>query len=388
MKKVLVVFGGRSTEHDVSIITAQFIIGWLKAASVYQPIPLYVNRDGSWYSDPSLANIETFRDPDFPKRLGRLKKVALTVDGGLVLVWPGLKAKRQSIDVVFPAMHGTYGEDGSLMGLLRMANVPFVGCDVAASAIAMDKVLTKQITDQVGVPSVPYLWFHEIDWVHDPTPIRQQIKGLTFPLFIKPAHLGSSIGIARIEKIEQLDQAVEVALHYDDKVIVEQAVTNLIEIHCGIIGNNQPQASILEQPLSRSDFLSFEDKYTAKGGKGKGGSTTGAKGSLMIPAPIDARLTKRIQTLAITAYRAIEASGIARLDFLVDQTTKQPYLNEINPLPGTLQQHLWQASGFSSVELVNKLIDLAEKRFAAGRHKTVAFESSVLSQAGGSKQRT
>ncbi|MBW3538484.1 D-alanine--D-alanine ligase [Candidatus Parcubacteria bacterium] len=384
MKTVAVIFGGRSVEHDISIITGQFTIAALKAAGQFEVVPVYIAKNGVWHSDPSLADLKTFQDPELGERLNRLKTPTKALDGQFVLTWPGILSKTVKVDVAFPCLHGTYGEDGSLQGLLRLANVPFVGCDLEASVVAMDKVLTKQVLAETGILSVKYVWFSKREWESSQDTIQTSIAGLALPWFVKPAHLGSSIGITRVDEKTRLSNAVEVAFHYDDKVIVEQGVKNPTEINCAVLGNNILRASQLEQPLSRAEFLSFDDKYIGQGKKG--GSMSGAKTSVKIPAELESAKTKQIQELAILAFKAIGASGLARFDFLIDPKTKDAYLNEINPLPGSLQAHLWKASGISSAELAAKLVQLAEERFAAQQKLTTAFDSSVLNQSGGTKQ--
>lgn len=385
MKTVAVVFGGRSVEHDISIITGQFIIAALQAADQFEVVPIYIARDDRWYSDSNLGKIEAFKDPDFDQKLAKLKPVTLSFDKGLSLQTPGLRSKEIKVDVVFPATHGTYGEDGSLMGLLRLANVPFVGCDLEASVIAMDKVLTKQVTQAAGLMTVSYTWFTAEDWAKSEKRVRGEIETLKMPVFVKPAHLGSTIGISRVDKPEQLDQAVEVALHYDNKVIVEQGVIDLLEVNCAVLGNDKVQTSELEQPVAKQGLLSFEDKYMS-GSKSGGGAYTGGTGGSVIPAPVEEEVKIKVKEMAVSAFKAIGGTGTSRLDFLIDNGTGDIYLNEINPLPGTLQQHLWKASGVSNVELVSRLVELAEQAHAErGRH-SATFSSSVLNQSGGSKQ--
>lgn len=386
MKTILVVFGGRSVEHDISIITGQVIIEALQAASQYNVLPLYIARDGKWYSHPDLAKIETFKEANLSDKLAKLPQLADKSDDGLVLVETGrFGAKSQPIDLVFPAMHGTHGEDGSLMGLLKMAGVPFVGCDLAASAIAMDKVLCKQVTEAVGVPSVPYTWFTAHDYAKGQTEILKQIKKFTLPVFVKGVHLGSSIGVFRVNDWEELEDQIEVALHYDDKIIVEQGIKQLVEINCAIIGNDEPTIGLLERPRGSEELLSFEDKYISSGGTQGGGAKKTGEGITEIPAQIPDKQAEEIRRLARLAWHACGLSGISRLDFMIDQADGKVYLTEINPLPGTISQHIWRKSGVSSVDLVTRLVDYAEQRFAAQQKLTTTFNSSVLANARGGK---
>ncbi len=385
MKTIGVIFGGRSVEHDISIITGQFVLAALRAAATFEPVPIYIARTGRWYSDPSLGDIATFRRPDFEEHLGSLKRAVVQTDGEFSLSFPSVLGafggRTVRIDVVFPALHGTNGEDGMLAGILCGALVPFVGCDIAASAIAMDKALAKIVTERAGIPSTPYVFFSAHEWRTAHSELERLIAALRSPLFVKPVHLGSSIGVTRVASREGLEQAVDVALHYDGKVIVEQGVENLLEVNCAVLGNDDVMTSVLEQPLAREHLLSFDDKYL-RGGKGgakhTGGSMSGAKDAVKIPAPVDEKIAATIREYAVRAFRAIGGSGTARFDFLIDQTTGNVFLNEINPLPGSLQQHLWRASGVSNVDLATRLIALAEERFSQKQKRVTTFSSSVL----------
>ncbi|MCX6729527.1 MAG: hypothetical protein NTV95_02650, partial [Candidatus Saccharibacteria bacterium] len=294
MKTIAVIFGGRTTEHDVSIVTAiASIIKPLEVQGGYQIEPVYIAKDGSWYWDSKLKDIATFQSGEIEDFMRKAPKVQLSIDNGLTLIKSSQFAGRKQykkIDVVFPAMHGTHGEDGELMGLLEMANVPYIGCGVAASAIAMDKVLAKQVTTSAGIASTPWVWFNAIDLERDLKGTLATIATLQYPLFVKPAHLGSSIGITKVDSKDQLMNALEVAIHYDNRVIVEQAVNNLVEVTLPIIGNDDPIPAMLEQPLLKSeDFFDFETKYMQggkKGGKKGGSAKQGAQGYSQIPADL------------------------------------------------------------------------------------------------------
>src|SRR3989338_3165755 len=250
MKTIAVIFGGKSAEHDVSIITAHTpIIDSLLASKSFDVVPVYISKEGKWYSDPAMNELKFFKQSGYESRLG--KPLALSFDDGFGITKPGLFAKPKKIDVVFSAMHGTYGEDGSLMGLLRMAGVPFVGCDIFASAVAMDKVLTKQICAAEGIPVVPYVWFSRSQWETHKSDLWVEIKKLNWPLFVKPVHLGSSIGMAKVKTEKELENAIDVALHYDNKVLVEEAIEPLIEIKLPIMGNDEPRPALPERPRNK-----------------------------------------------------------------------------------------------------------------------------------------
>ena len=388
MKTIAVIFGGRTTEHDVSIVTAiASIIKPLEVQGGYQIEPVYIAKDGSWYWDSKLKDIATFQSGEIEDFMRKAPKVQLSIDNGLTLIKSSQFAGRKQykkIDVVFPAMHGTHGEDGELMGLLEMANVPYIGCGVAASAIAMDKVLAKQVTTSAGIASTPWVWFNAIDLERDLKGTLATIATLEYPLFVKPAHLGSSIGITKVDSKDQLMNALEVAIHYDNRVIVEQAVNNLVEVTLPIIGNDDPIPAMLEQPLLKSeDFFDFETKYMQggkKGGKKGGSSKQGAQGYSQIPADLPKDVYDDAIKTGLEVYRVTGCAGIARVDMLIDIKTKKVMFNEINPMPGGLYSHNWNKAGMSNVDLVDKLVQLAEERWQKSQNITTAFSTSYLKQ--------
>jgi D-alanine-D-alanine ligase len=383
MKTVAVIFGGRSAEHDVSIITAHIpIIDTLLASGEFDVWPVYITKDGAWYSDKEMCDLAFFQEDGWEAKIARMQKVRLSFDKGLKIEWPGFFDKHVKVDVAFPAMHGTYGEDGSLMGVLRMAGVPFVGCDLAASAVAMDKVLTKQVLEAEKISVVPYVWFTKDQWTKDEETYQKRIKHeLKYPLFVKPVHLGSSIGISKVKDEKELENAIEVAFHYDEKVLVENAITDLTELTLPILGNDELRVACIERPLNKTDFFDFSDKYLSGGKKGVGANNAYSE----IPADIGEEMTEKVKELAMRTFKTIGLSGIARIDFLVDNAHKHIYVNEINTLPGSLYHHNWKKAGVSNMDLVLGLIKLAEERFATMKDTTFAFKSDILKKVGGSK---
>lgn len=387
MKTIAVIFGSRSTEHDVSIITAlASIIKPLELSKQFHVEPIYIAKDGSWYWDQKLKDIALFQSGEIEDFMRKAPKVHLLFDDGLTLVKSSQFAGRKmykKIDVVFPATHGTHGEDGELMGICEMANVPYVGCGVAASAIAMDKVLAKQVTQSAHVPSTPWMWFYSCDLGNNHAAILKDIEKLKYPLFVKPSHLGSSIGITRVVAKDQLMNALEVAAHYDDKVIVEEGVQNLIEVTLPIMGNEEPVPALLEQPMLKSeDFFDFETKYMQGGKKGgkKGGGKQGAQGYSQIPADLPKDLYDKAVKLGLDVYKTVGCTGIARVDMLIDSKKKQVMFNEINPLPGSLYSHNWNQAGVSNIELVTRLVDYAEQRWQTNQKIATAFSTNYLKQ--------
>ncbi len=381
-KTIAVIFGGRSAEHDVSIITAHTpIIQSILATGQFDVCPIYIAKDGSWYSDQAMNDLVYFKQDNFQSHLARQKKVQILFDNGLKIIWPGIRSKTVQVDIVFPAMHGTFGEDGSLMGLLRMAGIPFVGCDLFASAVAMDKVLTKQVLAAENISVVPYVWFTKNDWEINRSVWTEKIAKLNWPVFVKPVHLGSSIAITKVKQNSGLENAIEVAFHYDDKVLVEESVENLIEVTLPIMGNEELRLAAIERPLNKTEFFDFSDKYLSGNKKGGGANSQYSE----IPANIDKELAKQVEDLGKRTYLTLGCSGIARIDFLIDETSKQIYVNEVNTLPGSLYHHNWKKVGVSGVELITKLIALAEERFALQQRTTYVFDSDILKKAGGQK---
>lgn len=383
MKKTIAVFfGGKSTEHDISIITAlSAVIKPLELTGQFTVIPVYIAKNGSWYSEDQLKDIAVYRTGTIDELCTKLKPIGILFDDGLVLQKNGFKREKTKIDVAFPAMHGSYGEDGSLMGLLRMAGVPFVGSDMAASVVAMDKVLAKQVAQANEIPTSKFQFFTKVQFTLDPELIIENIvKDLEFPLFVKPAHLGSSIGITKAKSRDELQNAIEVAIYYDDKVIVEEAVNNLIEVTVPIIGNEVLQEAHVEQPLTTAgDFFDFDTKYMS-GGKKSGGVKSGAQGYSNLPADISKSLYDTSVSVAKAMYVAAGCEGTSRVDLLIDSKTSTVYFNEINPLPGDLYAHNWRAAGVSNVDLVARLVELAEDRYAHQQKLQQTFKTNFLKQ--------
>ncbi|HET9173789.1 MAG TPA: D-alanine--D-alanine ligase family protein [Candidatus Saccharimonadales bacterium] len=388
METVAVIFGGRSAEHDVSIVTAlSSIIKPLELTRKYRVEAVYIAKDGSWYWDEKLKDIRLFSSGSISDFLHRSHPASVEFNGGMTLIKSSGIAGRKTarkIDIVFPAMHGTYGEDGALMGLLDMAGIPYVGCGVAASAVAMDKVLAKRIAMGSDIPVAKYASFYKSDFERNASSLLQwTMKNLSLPVFVKPAHLGSSIGINRATTATELRNAIEVAAHYDEQILVEEEVQNLIEVTLPIIGNDQLQPALLERPLTKAeDFFDFATKYMQGGKKGSGkkGGAKGSQGYSQIPADIPKDVYDEAVQIGIKVYQVLGCSGIARVDMLIDSKRKAVYFNEVNPLPGGLYAHNWRAAGISNVELVEKLISLAKDRFAERQALTTSFSTNYLQQ--------
>lgn len=378
---IAVIFGGKSVEHDVSIVSAQVVIEDLKKNGKYDITPIYITKRGEWVAGEKLNNIQPFKDlKSISENANKIELKLDSSDGKIRFQQKKsfFEKEMKKIDVVFPVMHGTYGEDGSIAGFCEMMQVPYVGCGILSGALCMNKIATKQIFAVNNILSVKNLWFDTDGWKADPENIYTQVgKELKYPIFVKPANLGSSIGISKAVDAKTLKFAFEVAAHYDSKIIVEEGIANLMEVNCAVLGNEDPLPSILEEPISAQDFLNFEEKYISKGGSMAGKS----KSKVKIPAPLDENKTKEIQDLAVKVFKILNCNGIARVDFLLDKDDNyKVYVNEVNPMPGNLQQHLWEAGGIKPENLVEKLINLAIERFNKKQRYTYTFDSNILDE--------
>lgn len=386
MINIAVFFGSRSTEHDISILTAlASVIKPLELSGKYRVTPVYIAKDGRWFSDPRLADIKLYQSGELDAFLAKQKPLMVQIGKGLELIWPGLRNKQLRVDVAFPAMHGSHGEDGELMGVFEMANVAYVGCDVSSSAIAMDKVLAKQVALASGIATPAYVAFRKHEYEADAAYWQAACDKLEFPVFVKPAHIGSSIGITRVANQKDLANAIEVALYFDDRVVVEEAVQNLVEVTLPILGNQTLTPAFLEEPLVKSqDFFDFDTKYMQGGkGKGKGGAKNGgqgAQGYSRIPADLPKDLYEKAEQTGLAVFKALGCTGFARVDMLIDGKKKQVYFNEVNPLPGSLYAHNWAKKGISNVELVTRLVNLALERHRQRQRAATSFDTNYLQQ--------
>lgn len=372
-----VIFGGRSVEHDVSIVTGHQVMRALLNHPQYDLVPIYIDRKGQWFTGAPLMDLKNYNGQ--VTELMGVQEVALspsTAHRG-VIVNPGSGFLRKSrlieLDIVFPTIHGSHGEDGTLQGLFELADIPYVGCGVLASAIANDKIMTKVILKQFQIPVIDAVSFSREEWQQDSDKVLQQATlHLSFPLFIKPATLGSSIGIGKATDEETLRIAIEVALNFDRRVLIEKAAVGAVEINCAVMGSGYDvHASVLEKPVSFDEFLTYEEKYLQGSGGMKGAER-------VIPAPISPELTEQIQAAAVNAFQAIEGSGIARMDFLLMEETGEFYLNEINTMPGSLAFYLWQEMGMSARQVIEELIADALKMSQYKRANVYDYQTSLV----------
>jgi D-alanine-D-alanine ligase len=361
--KMGVIFGGRSGEHEVSVRSARSVIDAIDRAR-YDVIPLAITREGHWLSPAgSVALLPDETARRVSEKMGA-RTESLTIVGdpsraGLVAL--DAAAKNQSalpFDVIFPVLHGTYGEDGTIQGLLEMAGVPYVGCGVLASSTGMDKVTMKALFERAGLPVCRYTWLLRAEWDRDRAKILRRIaREIGYPVFVKPANLGSSVGVSKATDAASLAAAIDLAARYDRKVIVEEGL-DAREIECAVLGNDEPEASLPGEYVvhdQRGAFLDYAEKYTDTGHV-----------EFVVPAPLPKSLTKKIQRLAVEAFKSLDCAGLARVDFFLRRDTKELVVNELNTCPGLTDvsgyPKMWAATGKSFTQVIDRLVELAFER--------------------------
>ena len=385
--KVGVIFGGESVEHEVSIISAIQAMNKINQEK-YEIVPIYITKTREWYTGHMLMDIDTYSDMDL------LKKYATNVvlyyrDGKYVLQSKkGLKRIVNDIDIAFPIVHGTNVEDGSLQGYLTTIGIPFVGSSTYASVVGQDKVYMKNIFEHEKLPITKYVWFHDTDYKNETEEVLQKIKKLKYPVIIKPATTGSSVGINVAKDEKELIDGIDEAINYDNKIIVEEMVQNLKECNIAVLGNYEDQTlSAIEEVLSANKFLTYEDKYVGSTKvKGKLGtmktpmkSSKGmASASRNIPANIKKEIKEKIEEYALKAFKALGSSGVCRFDFLIDSKTNEVYINEINSIPGSLSFYLFEPINIDFTELLDNLVNIGVKDYKKRISKTHSFDSNIL----------
>ena len=385
---IAVFFGSRSCEHDVSIVSALQCIEATKAAG-FNVTPVYISRDGLWYTGEPLENIETFRE--FNPMIKGITRVTLdvTANAGDLWAWPpqraGLFAKVPAplchIDCVIPVFHGWHGEDGTIQGLLEMANIPYASSGVLGSAIGMDKIAMKQILRGAGFPVLDFVWFTREQLKKERQAVIERVeKEIKYPAFIKPAALGSSIGVSRAKNREELERALDVAASYDRRILVEVGVVHPVEINCAAVGYGEDvRASVCEMPVPSSNdtFLDFWQKYL-RNASTKGEDSRGMKSlSRVVPAPIGDELTGRIQAMTCDIFKLLDCCGTVRVDFILDQNDML-FVNEPNTIPGSLAFYLWKAGGLDFPKLIEKMVEDALRAHADKNSSVFAYDSSIL----------
>ncbi len=383
--KVGVIFGGETVEHEISVITAVQAMEHMNK-EVYDIIPIYISKDRIWYTGDMLKDIEVYRDFNELKKYAKQVVLTKTKEGFFLQKTTGLFRKNVTdIDVAFPIVHGNNAEDGTLQGYLDSVGIPYVGSRVLGSALGQDKVVMKQVFESAGLPIVDYVWFYDNEYTNDPEAIFAKVKKLGYPVIVKPATLGSSVGITFVKNEEELGEAIETAINYDVKIIVEAAVQNLVEVNCSVFGNYANQeTSVIEEVTSDEDFLTYADKYVGGSkGKLKGGSSKGmASASRIIPARISDELKKQVEETSIKVFKLLNLGGVCRIDYLIDKKTNKLYINEPNTIPGSLSFYLWEPAGKKYQDLLDDMITMAIRDYKNRAKKTYSFESNILSNMG------
>lgn len=383
--KVGVIFGGPTTEHEVSIITAVQAMNHFDDEK-YEIVPIYITKDRQWYTSNLLKDVSTYKDIELLKKYS--KKVTLYNNKGTYVLQTRGVFKRivNELDIVFPIVHGYNMEDGNIQGYLDVIGVPYVGSDIYGCVVGQDKVFMKQIFEVNKLPITKYEWFYDHEYQNNKKEILNKINKLSYPLIVKPARLGSSIGIEKVHDEEELKLAIENATEYDEKIVVEEVVPNLVELNCSVLGNSESQeTSVIEQVVGKDEFLSFTDKYIGNGKKGKLKGKGMLNTSRILPADIDNKTKEEIENMSKEAFKVLGASGVVRIDYLMDKKSNMIYINELNTIPGSLAFYLWDKKNISYTELLDNLVTLAIKKEKSKKKKTHSFDSNILESYNGSK---
>ena len=384
--KVGVIFGGETVEHEVSIISALQAIKNLDE-SKYEIIPIYISKDRTWYTGHILLDIETFKDFNNVKKYAKKVTLYKKENSYLLQCTTGLFRKDiTDIDVILPVVHGNNVEDGTLAGYLDTVGIPYVGSHVLGAALGQDKVAMKQIMASNDIPVVDYTWFFDNEYTEDKDKILKNIKKVGYPVVVKPATLGSSVGITYVKSEKDIEEALETAISYDTKVVVEKAVENLVEVNDSVLGSYEYQkVSPIEEVMGEDEILSYADKYLGNAKKTGSASKGMASTSRIIPARISDKLTNEIQDCSKKVFRIMNFSGVCRIDYLIDSKTQKFYVNEPKTIPGSLSFYLWKEAGMKYSDLLDEMIQIAIKEYKHKSKKVRSFDSNILEGFNGSK---
>ena len=386
MKNVGIIFGGVSCEHDVSIVTALQLIENIDK-SKYEIYPIYIHSDGEWYVDEKLLDTKIYKEFDSYKA-GINKGYIAPNRPGIVVNSKSFFSKDNfvKLDIVIPAMHGMNGEDGSLQGLLELANIPYTSSGVLGASVGMDKILMKKVFQAHDLPVLPYTYFLREEWEKDKEKILKEIEEkLSYPMFVKPSNLGSSIGISKAKNQDELSVAIDIAASFDERIIVENGLEDLIEVNCSALGRaDDVIASTTEQPISWKEFLTFDEKYMSgvKGGASKSNESGMASMSRKVPADISKEKQEEVKNLTIKAFKSLHSKGVARIDFLMDSKDEKIYVNEINTIPGSFAFYLWDYDGLKYTDLIDKLIEIAEEENEEKKRNNYTYNSDIVGNYG------
>lgn len=386
---VAVFFGGRSVEHEISVISALQAINAFNAEK-YNIIPIYISKQGRWYIGSELLEIKNYNDQQ--QLISKLEEVYMRPEYGdynlyKANVGGGLFGKKNPVlaelHVAIPILHGTNGEDGIFEGVLETIGIPFAGCNTLSSANGMDKITMKMILRSEGIPVVDYVWFTDHEWLSDRDRIIGKVESaLGYPVIVKPANLGSSVGIGKASDRDQLIEKIDNATKYSQRIIVEHMIEQLKEINCSVLGDaDEHESSVCEEPIKSGDFLSYEDKYMG-GTKTNAGMQSSDK---RIPADLPNNVSEEIRHIAGETFRVLSCHGVSRIDVMIDEKDGKIYVNEINTIPGSLSYYLWEASGIRFDQLMDRLVQLALKRKRLTDRKTFSLDSNIFAMGGGTK---
>lgn len=380
---VAFLFGGNSTEHEISVISAVQAMTNVDK-NKYHVIPIYLAKDNTMYYSESLFNMESYKD--LKTLVKNSTPVILTKKNNEFVIiknkFPYNVIKK--IDIAFPVMHGYNTEDGAIAGYLEVMGIPYCESDIYADVVGQDKVFQKAVLKANNINVVDYIYFYENDYARDPKKVLKDINTLGYPVIVKPARQGSSVGITVVKSSKDIASAIENAIMYDDKILIEKLVNNLKEVNCSVLGNNGSyEASAIEEVYGSKDLLSYEDKYMSNGSKkgSKGMASAGRK----VPADLSNAMQKAIEQMSIDACRALNTSGVVRIDYLIDQELDEVYLNEMNITPGSLSFYLWTPKGKEYKELLTNIIDCGIKKYQNKAKKVTSFDTNVLASFKGTK---
>ncbi|MBR2368033.1 MAG: D-alanine--D-alanine ligase [Alistipes sp.] len=374
-----VIFGGRSVENEISVITAAQTMAAMNEER-YNIIPIFISKEGRWYTGDKLRSTDNYRDmATLIKSVEEVYLRPIYGDNRLYKVRKPLFGSDvvATLDVILPALHGTSGEDGSFQGLIEMTGIPYACPNPLASANGMDKITMKMILKESGIPVIDYRWFSDKEWLSQQSDVVARVEQMSYPLIVKPANLGSSVGIKAVHNREELIEATDNAIKYSKRIIVEHLVEKLKEINCSVLGDYYDcEASVCEAPVRSGEILSYEDKYL---GGGKNKPSEGMHSTVReIPARLPEATTDFIRKTACDTFRVLACDGVSRIDFMIDEANGEIYVNEINTIPGSLSFYLWEATGVKFDELVDRLIAIAFKRKRDSEFKTTSYSDNIF----------
>lgn len=383
--RVGVFFGGRSVEHEISVLTALQAM-YAFDSEKFEIIPIYISKEGRWYTGEALMSVANFKDMKaLQAACEEVYMKPVYGDYNLYRCKKPLFGKDviTTLDVAIPALHGTNGEDGVFQGLLETIGIPFAGCNTLSAAIGMDKIVMKMVLEHCDIPIVDYVWFTDKQWFADRERWADEVEAkIGYPVIVKPANLGSSVGISRADNRNEFITKVDEASRYSTRLVIEDLVENLKEINCSVLGDcDDYMASVCEEPIKSGKILSYEDKYMG-GSKGESGMQASEK---RIPADLTPEQTARVQFLAGETFRVLSCHGVARVDVMIDDSTGDIYVNEINAIPGSLSFYLWEATKLPFDELMSRMVQLALKRKREAANKTVSYSQNIFALGGGVK---